>query len=1101
MNLMRLSALAGALALLMLASPPCRAEPDQMPPPVAAPAAPPGGTAGRQALVNLARQFVDKVNKDFAAADQFIDQIQPEDVRAQKYFDNIPDGETLLLEIRLGKLMIERPVAAIKQGHDVMISLADFIAAADFAIKVDSITGKADGWFIRESQPFHLDLKAGKVMANKKTFDITAGDIQVQDNDIMVKGQVLARWFNFYLVTNLARQGLDVASPQKWPYEEKVDRIKLSQHKEYILPPPALPLQDDPYKQVTIPNIDVSLTQTYNRAPAGPDSPPITKQTHYTMQAAGDFAGETNEIVASGTNQDKIDSVRETSGKTSDDPVLLGPLKARQYQFGDVDVVNVPYATTGAGEAGVHVTNKNPFSTYDTTTNITGDATPGWDVELYRNDSYIGLVTAGSDGRYLFKDVDLFAGENIFRIVQYGPQGEQKESTKTINVSPTLSGVRGGAYDVSVSAEDTQTYLKGQKEDANPDRGKPHLAATYEQQVADHVSLQGGVQILQQQGRERAYVEDGTIVTAGKTILNANTVIDNDGGWTAIGEVRRSFGDQSLLGSLQYSSQNFDPSNGGQTPSNLTLRGVARGPIPVNFGTRPTYQYESDITQGGGGVDTIQNKLDLSTKLGQLFFSNSLTDTIEHGAPATSSTTVPVAIPVPGSSVPAPAASGNGETTKGTFTVRGTALGVLWRTAASYELRPLQELTEYAINLNKNINPKLAAEAGLKYDPTNHYTIGDMSLDWLGDHATISPTVSYDSLGAFSALMQVRFGLSRNPYTGAATMSGRTESDKGGISALVYLDKDGDNRFSPGDELLEGVTVEAIHSRLEAETDKNGEAFIYNLPTNTITDVVVQESSGMDPSWVSGFAGISVRPRPGYITRVEFPMHISGEVDGTVYANMAVGKPRILKDIHLMLYDGDGKVVMSTVTGYDGYYLFERIPPGLYYLMADEDDTKNNHVSRPAPQKIDIGYKGTIIDGNNIFMDPAGVDVPVFIKADLGDYARMNPTLDVAALRNKTVILNLGSYFSRELMVVVWYKLKTRYGVIIGPGHLLVQPADSYASPQTGLNTLRVSLPGYDVRDAWQRCRALISRGLYCEVEILPKGLQQLSAVESPPRT
>ncbi len=34
--------------------------------------------------------------------------------------------------------------------------------------------------------------------------------------------------------------------------------------------------------------------------------------------------------------------------------------------------------------------------------------------------------------------------------------------------------------------------------------------------------------------------------------------------------------------------------------------------------------------------------------------------------------------------------------------------------------------------------------------------------------------------------------------------------------------------------------------------------------------------------------------------------------------------------------------------------------------------------------------------------------------------------------------------------------------------------------------------PGYDVKDAWSRCRVLIAAGEACAVEVLPKGLPEL---------
>ena len=68
------------------------------------------------------------------------------------------------------------------------------------------------------------------------------------------------------------------------------------------------------------------------------------------------------------------------------------------------------------------------------TLDLQGDIQPGWDVELYRNDVLINALTAGPDGRYVFNDIELLYGNNTFRLIFYGPQGQIREKTKQVLV-------------------------------------------------------------------------------------------------------------------------------------------------------------------------------------------------------------------------------------------------------------------------------------------------------------------------------------------------------------------------------------------------------------------------------------------------------------------------------------------------------------------------------------------------------------------------------------------------------------------------------------------------------------------------------------------
>jgi hypothetical protein len=135
-----------------------------------------GASIDQRNLRLLAHQFVDKVGGRYAEAEQLVQGIPPEELRTQAYFDAIPDEEPLLLNIYLGKagkipapfFEIDSPITSIKRGKDVMLSLRDFMGAAEFPIEIDADSRTAQGWFIREDNPFKLNA-ADKTMQSGKT--------------------------------------------------------------------------------------------------------------------------------------------------------------------------------------------------------------------------------------------------------------------------------------------------------------------------------------------------------------------------------------------------------------------------------------------------------------------------------------------------------------------------------------------------------------------------------------------------------------------------------------------------------------------------------------------------------------------------------------------------------------------------------------------------------------------------------------------------------------------------------------------------------------------------------------------------------------------
>ncbi|HEY8191723.1 MAG TPA: hypothetical protein VIG74_04800, partial [Alphaproteobacteria bacterium] len=351
------------------------------------------------------------------------------------------------------------------------------------------------------------------------------------------------------------------------------------------------------------------------------------------------------------------------------------------------------------------------------------------------------------------------------------------------------------------------------------------------------------------------------------------------------------------------------------------------------------------------------------------------------------------------------------------------------------------------------------------------------------------------------------FGVAYNSYGKDIIVRGKDLSKFGAVSAFVYLDKNGDNIFSEGDEPIQDAIVEAIHAHINGTTNEEGEAFLYDLPANIITDVKLNEYSFFDPLMVSGFKGVSVMPRAGHDARIEFPVHNGGEMDGTIYIQPEQGAPRALRSVRLYLYDMDGRLENAATSSFDGLYLFQKIHPGKYYLIVDDKDVKNFGLVQPFPEVVTFGYEGTVVYGHDIILNKTKKDnpdsVPMNIGTDIAEFVNANPTLDPALLKGKPIMLNLGAYRSNLLATLVWYKLKTRYNAILGNAALLVDPAESFASVETGLHTLRVRMPGYDIQGSWQRCRALIARGLYCSVEIMPQQgeRKEAAAANAPPKT
>ncbi|MGD1880741.1 MAG: hypothetical protein ACFB11_00265, partial [Paracoccaceae bacterium] len=155
-----------------------------------------------------------------------------------------------------------------------------------------------------------------------------------------------------------------------------------------------------------------------------------------------------------------------------------------------------------------------------------------------------------------------------------------------------------------------------------------------------------------------------------------------------------------------------------------------------------------------------------------------------------------------------------------------------------------------------------------------------------------------------------------------------------------------------------------------------------------------------------------------------------------------------------------------------------------------------SNMRRQRPQFVEIGYEGTTLFGNDIFVEADTPDIPSGILANLDDYRAQHPHINFDQSDYK-IALNLGSYKSRLLTSFMWYRLKTRYAQILEGTQIYVPPSQSYALPKTGEHILRVGLMNENLDDAYNRCKALVARGLYCKVEVYPTAKQQKMAAVS----
>lgn len=1009
----------------------------------------------------LAADFVSRMKAGFGKADTFMRQANIKNDTLD--LRGLPTGEILIFDLMIPPhLKVEGTVLGEVGNNTVLLSLSDFIQTLAFPIRRNAETGVYEGWFIRKTKTFTLDPQTGVIKADGSEYALSPSAIR-QEEDVLVPLSDLRSWFSMDIDVDVSTQRLALDPKYPLPATERAERRK-GRAGQARLGPPELPRGDDAYDLMEFPSVDVTTRSTLRER--AEQEREIDQSA--SIRTAGEFLYGTLNTNVFVTDQDKISNARASYLRESAYPELLGPLKARRFEVGDIGPTRQPLIGGAPPETGVRVTNADPLARQlSPSTQIAGYIVPGWDIELYRDNSLVAFQATNEDGYYSFDNVPLFADRNEFRVVAYGPQGEVMEETVNIPYDRARLASQGGVYDVSITMQDRELYNKF--DPTTEDENTPHLSAFYEAAISDASAVRMGVRARQENGEQKTYGNVNLSTGIAGTLLNAGVAADEQGELGSEFVASRNLGQHRTRASLNLNSDNFNP-NGRNTAVNvLDNRYYIEGPLSFGPGDRPRYAASTGYAKNSEGTSTFNSFLNFNTQfknigLNQILNYNDTSNSIEGPDIDTLSSVSGIF---------------------GKNIIRGTA---------NYNIRPDSQLETLSASWRRRLDRTLESQLQVDQEIEDSLTRYSAQVNWRPDYATISPRVSYDSEGNLEGLLTTSFGLTRVPGSGDFIMSNTPFTGSGLITGFVYLDKNGNRIFDEGeDEPIPDVKIRAPHNSGGGVTDENGIATVKQLRPNVVTDVFIEPGSLNDPYWIPADKGVSIMPRTGTNVSLEFPVHMAGEMDGTVYAALPDGSKKPLRNVVLRLYNPQGNEVQNTVTSNDGFYIFSLIPPGHYALMIDEGSVPKDMV-RPPPQEVIIGYEGTVIYGNDVVVKAGNADVPSEILASLEDYKARHPQIDFSL--DPAIVLNLGEFKSNLGMALMWYRLSSRYGQILQGASLLVPPAESYADPKTGLHQLRVALAGSDIQDAYARCRALVSRNLYCKVEILPGALAGKPATE-----
>lgn len=787
-----------------------------------------------------------------------------------------------IVEVVLDEVVLSEAIAAYAGSTGgTLLPLQAVSELIGVAVTATPDEGTASGFILDERRTFRLDVGRGQVTIAGKQARFDPALVRAHDDDIYVDSELLGSWLPAAFDVDLFALRIRIRPREPLPLQTRLERERRIRHWRLQLPPanPGYPRQPSPYRLWDVPFVDQTL-----RLSLGESS-----RASFATYATGDLLYMESEAYLAGGNGDLFDAARLTL-RRRDPGGAIGRIGATEVAVGHVIHPSSGLLTvSGESLPGLLVTNMplNRPTEFDRH-EFRGNLPPGWDVELYHNDALLDYQQSRPDGQYAFSNVPVLFGMNFFRLVFYGPQGQRREEHHRFLLGESLTHPGRLEYRVVANVE---------RQDAR------RASALLSYGLGKHLTATAETASLPTPDGERQYGKLGLRTFWNALFAYGDVVQDRRGGraWDA-GLQTRLFGVNVVLAreaaSRGFVSEVF-PVAGDPVVSRDRLRLDAAVPAWILPRIPVTLELERHRLASGATRTVAQNRL--STHYRGLSLTNRALWTWISGQPARADAALQVSRYVRG------------------FGIRGEL---------AYGLAPM-DVTTANVTIEKPLASGYRVYANVSaslHGGAHSYSVG---FDKTTGPIAAGVTAMRDPQGNTGGTVDLSTGLGRDPRAGAWVPSARARAASGALSARVFLDRDENGRFDPGDQPLPGVGMTINGIERPERTTEEGIVFLPDLSPHQPADVALDARTLEDPQWVSDARGVRVTPRPGNAVQLELPVVATADIEGSVYT-MRDGRREDTGGVKVELTDAEGKVVQQTTAAYDGFYVFTHVRRGRY---------------------------------------------------------------------------------------------------------------------------------------------------------------------------
>lgn len=817
----------------------------------------------------------------------------------------------------------------------VFLPLADVVHLFEFPIIFDMDNKTASGFFLTSENTFSLDADKHDVRVGGKSMEVSPNDIRRHEGRIYVSSERFAEWFG--ITPELDRQNsiLHFVTDKKLPQEEKEERQRrwdalLRQldkgSKDY-------PIIQNPYHDFSYPAIDVNISSLYTHTPPSETSSSVKTKSftsNYNIQGSGDIAQLTGTFYAQGSTDGRaLDNLRFQAGRKDPNSNLLGPLKATEFELGDVTSPSLSLITGSSLGRGAMITNRDVGASENFDfRNFVGDSVPGYEAELYRNDVLLAFQAVDLSGRYSFTNIPILYGNNIFRLVFYGPQGQREERVETISAASSLLKENKFVYTFGLEQRGESLIPVGRSrtESINTPNGT-QTVADFRYGLTPDVTVGASLAETKLVDGEHWYTNTSVGLNLGGVLAEGNFARDmTNNGWaeslTALGGIEgvslrtryRKFNnfmseavnstDQPLTSdaSLDANTQFLLPYLGSYSTGLSALRETF---VDTSLVPRYTYSWRSSKSiLGISFTDSFDYVIDSEKRL------------------------------------------------QDTFSAQTRLLNTDFRAIGIMDMKPTHRMREASFMADYALMDKLTGQTQYDRNMINGQTTYGQNFSWDFDDFRLSFTGQLSSNNSYSVGLNFIFSADYDKATNSWHTQPRQTSSGGSVSGRVYIDENNNGKMDDGEKAYADANIKVNHMLVKPDAD---DFFAAPIPPYQDNHIELDVDSVADPLLTPVTKDFNVITRPGDNVVVDIPLVRTTIIDGTVVFLDDKGEKHELANIVVELEDALGKPIRRVLSAVDGYFSFDKVQIGEYLLSVPDEvlNSINAVVDKKVSLKID----------------------------------------------------------------------------------------------------------------------------------------------------